>query len=605
MTFTVRQISRTSDGREIVRASSFDTPSIKIGRDAGNDIHLADLAVELHHATITQLESGRVDVTSESDREFAIDGRSVKSVEVDPVKGSELVFGSHRLTVTKDAGAIIIAVERFEAVSDSANEKEEIGLFTLNGLLAGRRMQAWTFISAVLILFLAWPIYTYATTSGVKNRTAGFHADESWNSGPLSKAHANLAKNCQACHTEKFVAVTDDTCRTCHKNDSHDHATVARLADARLPPDFGSQVKSFFKTSFNKPEGGCVDCHTEHEGEGRLAPTKQAFCTDCHAAIKDRLEDTKLANVGDFGTDHPQLQVAVTAKVLADQRRMYRRVSLDTKPTENNGLIFPHDMHLSKSNGVARMAQTMRGEQGWGASLECKNCHTPTTDGARFKPVDMEGDCKMCHSLGIGNGRSLTHAAPGKVVAQIRSFYAAGPQYRPASLSEFGRRRPGEYAAVATATDYSVGTRVFQGQASEAVRDVFAKGGACYDCHIISQVPSRGAPVTFANVIQPDRYMKKGWFDHKAHDDETCESCHAAKTSGKATDLLLPGIATCRTCHVGENGAKLKPVKDPVASSCALCHDYHLDNTAPWRSKLKQKRLDRQSRTRETIASRN
>jgi predicted CXXCH cytochrome family protein len=604
MTFTIRQISRTADGREIVRASNIDAGSIKIGRDAGSDIHLADLAVELHHATITMLADGRINVVSETDRDFAIDGRLVQSVEVDTVKGSELVFGSHRLSVSKDGGNVVIAVERFEAVSDSAGEKEEIGLFTLSGLLAGRRMQAWSFITAVLVLFLAWPIYTYATTSGVKNRTAGFHADESWNSGPLSKAHAKLANDCQACHTEKFVAVTDNACRACHKNDAHDHSTKARLAQAAIPADLGGKVKSFFKASFNKPEGGCVDCHTEHEGEGYLKPTKQAFCTDCHSTLKERLDDTKLANVADFGTDHPQLQVATTVKV-ENGLRFFRRVSLDTKPTENNGLIFPHDMHLSKGNGVSRMAQTMRGEQGWGASLVCKDCHTPSADGHRFKTVNMEKDCQMCHSLGIGNGRTLTHGEPGQVVAQIRGFYASGPKYRPASLSETSRRRPGEYAAIETAQDYAIGTRIFQGQASEAIRDVFAKGGACYDCHIISQTPSRGAPVSIRAVVQPARYMQKGWFDHNAHKEETCESCHAATTSGKATDLLLPGISTCRTCHVGENGAKLKPVKDPVASSCALCHDYHLDNKAPWRSKLKQKRLDRQIRVKTTIASRN
>jgi predicted CXXCH cytochrome family protein len=603
MTFTVRQISRTSDGREIVRASNIDAGAIKIGRDAGSDIHLPDLAVELHHATITMLPNGRINVVSETDRDFAIDGRSVQSVEVDPVKGGELVFGSHRLTVGKDGSTVVISVERFEAVSDATGEKEEIGLFTLNGLLAGRRLQAWSFITLMIMLFLAWPIYTYATTSGLKNRTAGYHADESWNSGPLSIAHAKLANDCQACHTEKFVAVTDNTCRNCHKNDSHDHSTKARLAQAAIPPDFGGKVKSFFKATFNKPEGGCVDCHTEHEGEGYMKPTKQAFCTDCHSTLKERLSDTKLANAGDFGTDHPQLQVAATVKVEGGQR-FFRRVSLDTKPTENNGLIFPHDMHLSKSNGVARMAQTLRGQQGWGASLVCKDCHTPDKDGHRFQPVDMEKDCQACHSLGIG-GKTLKHAEPARVVAQIRSFYAAGPAYRPASLSETARRRPGEYAAVETAQDYAIGSRIFQNQASEAIRDVFAEGGACYDCHIISRTPSKGAPVTFRAVVQPDRYMKKGWFDHAAHKEETCESCHAATTSSKATDLLLPGISTCRTCHVGENGGKLKPVKDPVASSCALCHDYHLDSKAPWRSKLKQKQLDRQSKARTTIATRN
>jgi predicted CXXCH cytochrome family protein len=603
MTFTVRQISRTSDGREIVRASNIDSGSIKIGRDAGSDIHLADLAVELHHATIKRLESGLINVASETDRDFAIDGRLVQNVDVDPLKGGEIVFGSHRLTVSKDGGTIIISVERFEALSDSANEKEEIGLFTLNGLLAGRRPQAWVFIAFVMAMFLAWPIYTYATTAGVKNRTAGFHADETWNSGPLSKAHAKLANDCQACHTEKFVAVTDNACRVCHKNDSHDHSTKARLAQAAIPADFGGKVKSFFKATFNKPEGGCVDCHTEHEGEGYLQPTKQAFCTDCHSTLKERLTDTKLANAADFGTDHPQFQVAATIKVEGDQR-FFKRISLDAKPTENNGLIFPHDIHLAKGNGVARMAQTMRAQQGWGASLVCKDCHTIDATGRSFKPVDMESDCRMCHSLGIG-GRTLAHAKPAQVVAQVRSFYSAGPAYRPASLDGVSRRRPGVYAETETALDYAIGRNIFQGQADEAIRDVFSEGGACYDCHIISRVPSRGAPVTFRDVVQPNRYMKKGWFDHKAHEDETCESCHAAPKSKNANDLLMPGIAQCRTCHVGETGGKLKPVKDPVASSCALCHDYHLDNKAPWRSKLKQKRLDRQSRSGDKVASRN
>lgn len=604
MIFNVRQISRTSDGREIIRPSTIDAQSIKIGRDASSDIHLPDLSIELHHATVTQLDDGRINVASESGREFAIDGRSVTAVEVDPNRGAELVFGGHRLTVSKDSASVIISVERFEAVSDSASEKEEIGLFTLNGLLAGRRAQAWTFLAVVIALFLAWPIYTFATTSGLKNRAAGFHGDQTWNSGPLSAAHAKLANNCQACHTEKFVAVTDDACRTCHKNDAHDHATIARLAAARVPPDVGSKIKSFFKATFNKPEGGCVDCHTEHEGEGFMKPTKQAFCADCHAAIRDRLDDTVLANAADFGTDHPQFQVATTIKV-EDGKRFYRRISLDAKPTENNGLVFPHDIHLAKGNGVARMAQTMRGAQGFGNSLDCKDCHTLGADGHRFKPVDMESDCRMCHSLGIGNGQTLAHAAPAKVVAQIRSFYASGPKYEPTSLGEFSRRRPGEYAAAATARDYSVGVGVFRAQASEAVRAVFAKDGACYDCHIISPVPSRGAPVTFRAVVQPGRYMKKGWFDHQAHDKETCASCHAAPTSGKATDLLMPGIETCRNCHVGEGGAKIRPVKHPVASSCALCHDYHLDNAAPWRSKLKVKRLQRQSDAKNVIAMRN
>jgi Cytochrome c3 len=599
MTFTIRQISRTSDGREIIRPSTCLGDNITVGRDASSEIHLADLSIELNHASIAKLPDGRLKILANNGRDFTIDGRSVQSVEIDPTRGSELRFGSFRLTVSAEAAGIVIAVERFEAASDN----DDIGRFTLQGKVTSRRTQAYAFIAFVLALFLAWPIYTYATTAGVKNRTAGFHADELWNSGPLSEAHKKLANDCQACHTSKFVAVTDSTCKNCHKNDAHDHAPLNRILQAKVPADFGGKVISFFKTTFNAPEGRCVDCHTEHEGEPRMAPTKQAFCSDCHGDMKARLTDTKLVNASDFGIDHPQFQVAVTAGV-KDNNRLYRRISLDSKPTENNGLIFPHGLHLSKSNGVARMAQTMRGEQGWGASLACKDCHTPSKDGSRFQPVEMEKDCQMCHSLGF-DGRDLKHGEPGQVVAQIRSFYNSASLVRPASLNDFARRRPGEYAAVETATDYAIGNRIWQGQSAQAVRAVFSEGGACYDCHIITPVASKGAPVTIQKVFQPDRYMKKGWFDHEAHEDETCASCHNAQASNRSTDLLLPGISTCRNCHVGESGDKLKPVNDPEPSSCALCHDYHLDNKAPWRSKLKQNRLERQSRERNTIASLN
>ena len=37
--------------------------------------------------------------------------------------------------------------------------------------------------------------------------------------------------------------------------------------------------------------------------------------------------------------------------------------------------------------------------EGYGAPLECADCHTPTADGVRFLPVEMEQDCESCHSL--------------------------------------------------------------------------------------------------------------------------------------------------------------------------------------------------------------
>ena len=588
MSFILRQLSRTSDGREIVRASTVEKTQITIGRDAGCDIHLADLAVELTHATIKEDSGRRITVESTSGLDFQVDGRGVRSALIDPGKGAELRFGSHRLTIGSDGGNVLITVERVEAVSEAANEKDEGGLFTLKGLLPGRRVSAWGFVAAVLALFLIWPIYTYATTSGVKERAAGVHGDDSWTSGPLSDAHKSLQNNCQACHIQKFVAVTDSACLTCHKADAHDHADPARIARAKEAPGIGGKIKGIFKAAFNKQDGRCVDCHTEHEGAGPMVATPQAFCTDCHGTLKSRLGDTKLANAADFGTDHPQFMPLVTVGIQGDER-LTRRVSFDSNPQENNGLKFTHAQHLSGSNAVGRMAQTMATEQGWGNKLECKDCHTTSADGTRFKPVSMENSCQMCHSLAFdnigGTLRTLRHGEPGMVVADLRALYRSTGPVRPISLGGLARRRPGDYAMAETTQDYVLGARAWPGQADEAIRAVFSKGGACFDCHVVLPVPSRGAPVTIQKVFQPDRYMDHGWFDHNAHKGETCVSCHAADKSNTATDLLLPNLAICRTCHVGGTGDRLKAVKTPVVSSCAMCHDYHIDGQAPWLTK--------------------
>jgi predicted CXXCH cytochrome family protein len=77
-------------------------------------------------------------------------------------------------------------------------------------------------------------------------------------------------------------------------------------------------------------------------------------------------------------------------------------------------------------------------------------------------------------------------------------------------------------------------------------------------------------------VRQQSRFFQHGWFDHEAHKQEKCTSCHEAESSKQSSDLLLPGIAQCRTCHLGESAAKAE-----VPSSCAMCHTYHPREGAP------------------------
>jgi Cytochrome c3 len=600
MSFLVRQISRTSDGREIVRAYPFEAREIFVGREASCEIHLADLAVELRHARLTLLENGKLEAASVGGLGFEVDGVKTTQAVVDPAAGAELRFGSHLLTVSVDGPTVAISAERVEALSDAIEDKDEVGLFTLKGILPGRRVTAWAVSLIVLLALLVWPIQTYYQYQGVKKRPDSFHADSLWSSGSLSSAHAGLNMNCQSCHTEAFVAVRDSSCVACHKS-VHDHAEPKRLSLAKAPLAWDAKLSRSVADRFNRPEGRCVECHTEHEGAGAMPPTPQKFCSSCHGDLDTRLTDTKIANAADFTTAHPQFKPMVITALDSPVKK--ERISLDLKPKEDGGLKFPHNVHMSKTNGVARMAGRLGGEFGFGQGLECKDCHTKTADGVRFLPVDMERNCSMCHSLGIermgDTVRTLRHGDPKMVVADLRAFYrSGGPYVSRAQPVMQGRRRPGNYAQ--SRPYFAYFGSVNYGRADSAIRAVFSKGGACYDCHTVFSPPAGSDNWQVQKVHQNARYMMKGWFDHGAHKTETCTTCHAAKQSGTATDLLLPGIKTCRTCHGGEAS------NSDVPSSCAMCHSYHADDGAPWVPKFdparKKERVSRLSRTGKTPA---
>ena len=597
MTFIVRQIATTADGREIIRSNPFAADEIGIGRSTTNAIHLPDLAVNPDHATIRRRDDGQIIVESTSGQNFTLDGKHRIAVTVDPSAGAELGFGGHVITVSEEGEDVVLTVKRVEALSDSAEIRSESTLYTLKGLLPGKRISAWSFVALVLAAFLVWPIYSWATWRGVEERPDQFHADTMWSSGALSNAHHALEKDCQACHVDAFVTVKDETCLTCHTGDAHDHAAKPRLLAARGNPEGLEVIGAAFASAFNKPPGRCVECHSEHEGAGAMEPTAQKFCADCHDGMDGRLTDTKLENASDFGIAHPQFRPAVLVSP-GGKNPPRTRISLDDKPTENNGLKFPHAMHLSRTGGVAQMGRRLSADYGFGDSLVCKDCHTPDANGVRFEPVDMKEDCSMCHSLAFdeigGTVRTLRHGEPEMVQADLRAYYRSTGPVRPINLGGMARRRPGAGNETRVASDYARAVRFRPSRANLAIRQVFSPGGACFDCHGVTP-PTAAGRVDYGikPVSQTDRYMHNGWFSHEAHKEESCTSCHNAPASKSADDLLLPGIKTCRECHGGE----FQKTAD-VPSTCAMCHDYHADDGAPWlireEQKDKQQKPDRQ-----------
>ena len=593
MSFVVKYRSRSSGGREIVRTSVVDQTILTIGRGAECDIRLNDLGVTLHQATIRALGKAQISIVGEKNHPITVNGRSTARADINAMRGGTVRIGPHRLSVAMGEGEeedrIVITVDREEPV-DAVNERRR---FSLAGLVPGKRASAWIFVGLILVSCLALPIYSYLANKGVEERAEGFHADTLWISGSMSDAHANLANDCQVCHVEAFVSVRDSACLDCH-TDIPDHAAAERMAISEPELGLGRSFLRSVATAFNRPDRSCASCHVEHEGAGDMAAAPQQFCADCHTDMDTRLTDTDILNAHDFGRDHSEFRPRIMTRPI-DENGMarYRRVSIANNPEENTGLKFPHDLHLSRTNGVARMAQRLSAEYSFGDSLACADCHVATPDRTRFEPITMEANCQMCHSLAFdrigGTIRTLRHGEPEMVIADIRAFYRNTAPRRPIDLSGMERRRPGDGSRARTMGRYQFAARTRYARADDAIRAVFSRNGACFDCHAVER-PSTRASLDFdiVPVRQISRYMHSGWFDHGAHETEECGTCHEASASEEASDVLLPGIETCRECHMGDTASS-----GEIVSTCAMCHSYHADDAAPYLVRARNNRGQR------------
>lgn len=585
MSIVLRQITRRAGGGEIARTSTLDRTEVLIGRGTDCDVQIPDLAVMLRHARLHRLASGKVALDALGGVPLNIGGRFVERGEIDPARGARVVLGSHVLSIAAgDTEAdIVVTVERVEAASDAGAARDEARTFGLDAVMPGKRPMVWLSLLAVLGVFLAWPIWASlqprpapaapvtanaaAAAASPNVRHVGFAPDQLWTSGPLSAAHANLSNDCGACHDKAFVSVRDETCRACHDK-LPDHAPLTRMQVARAAPAslFGT-AKAKLDAATHLTVGRCASCHKEHEGPDGALMVASTFCSDCHAGLKGRL-NTQLSNVAGFAT-HPQFRATIVSTP-ALKTPLLTRVSLDARTRENSGLKFPHRLHLAATGGVARMASELgsfgkagSASGGGAARLDCADCHLPDADGVRFAAVDMEKNCAACHDLAFARDRSgvvrtLPHGRPEQVVGIMRDFYRA--QGGPSTFVD--RRRPG---IVRTVAGGSAGAR-----GDAAVRAVFSRGGACFDCHAVTP-PSRPGALDFgiAPVSLADHYLPKGQFPHKRHTAVKCESCHAAATSDTSADVLLPGVANCQQCHGKVTAGATVP------TTCDTCHGYH------------------------------
>ena len=617
MSFTLRQVTQRAGGGDIVRSRTITAPELTIGRGADCELQLPDLAVSLRHARLTQTGPTQAVVEALPGLDFEAGGRFTGRASLEVSRPQRLIFGSHALTFECGAGAgeIVVTIERLATVAARADD-DAIRSLAPGAVGLNKRRAAYILGSLVVMLCLVLPIAAFFAHQNTR-----IHLDQQWASGPLSKSHAFLEKDCQTCHQAAFVAVRDEACQACHQagrpvgvqaaanarvrawggpENPHvvgGHADFSRLMRATpLPADWGGKIEALFRRAFNHPDTRCASCHREHlDADGRKVPLPQVTtaakpamrrpdkpilamakdCAQCHGDMKRRLPDTQLIDVADWSR-HPDFRPVVTVSP-GGPHPLVRRIPLSQQPRENAGLTFEHSTHLSPTGGVARLAQVLGRAGGYGdGGLTCGACHRPDASGQGFKPVEMTRDCAACHSLAFArvNGvlQMLPHGRPDLVVAKLAAFYTPQSVW---SGPPGGRSMP----PAASTTPVQPAPDRASPAAAEAIRWTFSLGGACFDCHRVSP-PTGANPLAYgvAPVKLSNRYLPWGGFNHAiaAHrrdpaGRETCNDCHKASASRQAEDLLLPRIDTCFACH----GKSKAQTPQPAGATCAECHGYH------------------------------
>ncbi|MBV8779010.1 MAG: cytochrome C, partial [Alphaproteobacteria bacterium] len=194
MAFLLRFISRSADGREIIRTSELREDLLRVGRDPNSDIRLNDLAVALHHATLELVGGGQLGVSAEAGLTIEIDGVATSFGQIALPSGGDIRVGPFLLRIMPvPAGTHDIAIDIERAEDDAVAEKVDVRRFALASVMPGKRPMAWVLVILVLGLTLAWPIWSfYQGRSDADHYAQGYHPDRMWNAGPLSRAHASL-----------------------------------------------------------------------------------------------------------------------------------------------------------------------------------------------------------------------------------------------------------------------------------------------------------------------------------------------------------------------------------------------------------------------------
>jgi predicted CXXCH cytochrome family protein len=523
---------------------------LRIGRNTSCEIHLPDPRVPLEQGMIVYRD-GLVYMEGEAGSQV-ITRRSVRSERMH--YGEPLEVGPYRIEMTPpppgyDAALKVELVHPLEAMPALAARSSEL---TLGSLGLTKRWAAWLWALAVLILFLVVPAGRVLDLPWRQAAQTAAFGDRFWNPGPVMLAHQPVEPKCGACHQVAFQHVKDRACLECHKN-------------------IGHHVGPEMKPAALFEGARCATCHREHKGIKTTHRDDDRFCVSCHRDLSAHAKETTDAKVSDFARDHPAFRLT-----LGDDSGGHRVRQGEGAMLEQAHLTFPHAAHLDAKGVRSPLKGRVR--------LDCASCHQPDASKRGFEPVSMARHCQECHTLQFEPAvttREVPHGKVADALTVIEEFYAnLALKGTPDSFQKaFGvageglLRRAGE-----PTTAQRQGALSLAGRKAKQVGRDLVEVRVCKTCHEVAPAPTAAPSPDWkiAPVRQNMSWMPAARFDHQAHRQSKCATCHDVATSKKSSDVSMPTIKACRECHGGS-----KPAAGKITSNCMLCHGFH-DARHPW-----------------------
>jgi Doubled CXXCH motif (Paired_CXXCH_1) len=467
--------------------------------------------------------------------------------------------------------------------SVAARLKGNLDYYTRPSLL--RSMRGWLFFFAIVLGLAAIPAFYWLKGP-----------EKIFNVGPISRAHAPIANDCNACHPnlgqikakrteareilrEAYWQRIDQSCQTCHTGFAL-HVPNTVNADSPATPK-AAEASS------------CTSCHREHLTANKMVDPTEANCMACHnradlmkvsAELGAKIPANKFPGRKPDGLVYFQKQRPAKGytEVFAQFDKGHPEFQIhEDKLKDPNPLRYNHYRHEQ-----ADIPPTDKGER---LQNNCAFCHKPDNRG-NFQKLTFENNCRTCHAIKFDPntpGMEIPHGRPSEVREFLRALDIKYVEYFTKRGDGAKARENAGNAIRSLIQTYGVAsgdgsfgkleTQVFyNGVAPSGGNNPFnrnlnlterAQFTGCAYCHTVSPAQANITPVLAKTVI-PDRWLVNGEFNHAKHTMMGCVECHNTIPKSRETaDINIPTQHSCTECH--NSGAK------GVKNDCNSCHHYH------------------------------